>query len=156
MMSFLEHMRAMDPTGVYTLKLKLADPVQWGLTDVPPEQLEGLYELVKVTMIPSAHLHFYKNSSRIATIDAAHMRGRLKCSYQGLVMVDSDGQNFNISYEIIPMKAKEYYDEHFDLLAAVCTLPLLLVVSDKFSGLQTRIFLISIPGNTTEFNLFRA
>ena len=96
-MSFLEHMRAMDPTGVYTLKLKLADPVQWGLTDVPPEQLEGLYELVKVTMIPSAHLHFYENSSRIATIDAAHMRGRLKCSYQGLVMVDSDGQNFNIS-----------------------------------------------------------
>ena len=138
-MSFLEHMREVDPTGVYTLTLKLADPEQWGLTEYLPEQLEGLYELVKVTMIPSAHLHFYENSSRMGTIDAAHMRGRLKCSYQGLVLADSNGQNFNISYEIVPMEAKEYYDQHFDLLAAVCTLPLLLVVSDKFSGLQARI-----------------
>lgn len=55
--------------------------VKWVFSDLSPETLLGLYKLCRVSVVPSAHLQLYENSSRT---DAAHLRGRIRGIYQSL------------------------------------------------------------------------
>ena len=125
-------LRQADPDGIYLLYVK---PLSYEIAGAPADAIE----FVRFVCYPSAHLNLWKHSRRIASIDNGHITARFKGSFQSLTVKDANNQIFSIGYESLVSETKGGYDTFMDLVTTILPLPMLVIVSDKFSGLKRRV-----------------
>ena len=127
-----------DKSGVYQLNVK---PLTYGdkLNVEEPSLLAGAMEFESVTIFPSWATEVFQFSSRIVHLDCAHMRTIAGGSFMSLSLLDNNNQNWGIGFSIHDSETKKHYDESFDLWRVILPLSILVLITDKFTGLQKRI-----------------
>ena len=141
LIDYVRKLRLSDPEGIYLLFVKR---LSYYIKGAHPNAVE----CVRFVCYPSAHLKFWEHSRRIGILDAAHLTARHKGSYQALATKDANNQPFTVGYEQLTAETKIGYDQFFDLASSILVMD--AVVTDKFSGLKSRIAL-SNAAATAEF-----
>ena len=134
--SLVAECRLVDPTGDYHIITK---PLTYEIPGVPPEQLVGAREFVRISFFPSSHLNMWNKSRRVMQMDCGHMRGRIKGVFQAVSTQDANNQNFYVGFVINTAENKKNYDDMFDVLNVILVMTILVLITDKFQGLKSII-----------------
>ena len=120
-------LRKMDPTGFYYLQTrKLSYEVAGASKDAR--------EFCSLVCISSAQLEFFKASSKILTIDMAHMKGKTSGVICMPTVKDSNRHLNSLMLTIFQSEKRVAYEVLYAVLA-LCPTPT-VIITDKFKGLS--------------------
>jgi hypothetical protein len=135
--SFFDCLQRADPSGVYYLETdRLSNHGSYDVTGAP----DGSVYFKSYIVIPSAAIQFFRNSSKIATVDGSHMYSKMGGVILTFNVKDASDSIIPLGIAYVNIENSKNWSLFYDCIINVFT-DLLLIISDKDKGLNSlRVF----------------
>ena len=127
--------READPEGIYELE---TEPLSYNVKGIQSffegEQQEHRMFL-RLHVMPSASIQWWKHSRKIMSADAAHLRGQLDGVVNMLTGIDANNQNFTLMYTICGTENEVHWNSTLSRAASMLDNDIDAFISDRDKGL---------------------